>query len=240
MIWKLFLAHVITDFILQAKKMAIGKLVFKNNLLHCLILFIISSVFLMNQLTIKLILMLITISILHGFIDYGKAFVEKKAGGKWNWLLFSGDQVLHILFIFIILGLFYPLIIQSYLSKFVVIVNSTNIFKTALFFIIISFGGSYFTASVCKGFNPNKEDKKSKEEKNSLDKAGRYIGILERIIIVASILIGRYEIIGFLIAAKSIIRHPEQKDKAFAEYFLIGTFTSFIWAAFFTFLYLKL
>jgi len=63
---------------------------------------------------------------------------------------------------------------------------------------------------------------------------------LERIIVAASILIGRYEIIGFLIAAKSIIRHQEKNEKAFAEYFLIGTFTSFVWAAVFTFLYLKL
>jgi len=240
MIWKLLLAHVLADFVLQTKKLAIGKLVFKNNFLHCLILLIISSVFFMNQLSVKLLLMIITITIFHGFIDYGKAFVEKKAEGKWNWFLFTVDQFLHLLFIILSIGLFYPLVIESYLAIFTDIVNSIAIFKIAVFFCIISFGGSYFTASICKGFNPNKKIEESKVENNSLDRAGRYIGILERIIVAASILIGRYEIIGFLIAAKSIIRHQEKNEKAFAEYFLIGTFTSFVWAAVFTFLYLKL
>ncbi len=53
-------------------------------------------------------------------------------------------------------------------------------------------------------------------------------------------LIGRFEIIGFLVASKSIIRYQNTTNESFAEYFLIGTFTSFIWAAGFTFLFLKI
>jgi len=234
MIWKLLLAHVLTDFLLQTKKMATSKLKLKINSLHCLILFVTSSVFLMNMLTIKALILLLVISVMHGLIDFGKASIEEKADGQWNWFLFSLDQLLHILTLFIILGLFYPSVIQLCILKFSNIMNSINIFKIAVFFFAISFGGSFFTASVCAGFKP------SEQTDNSLDKAGRYIGILERIIVSASILIGRYEIIGFLIAAKSIIRHQEKNEKAFAEYFLIGTFTSFIWAALFTFLYLKM
>lgn len=234
MIWKLLLAHVLTDFLFQSNEMATGKLKFKNNLYHCLILLAISSVLLMNSLPVKTIFMLLLISIFHGIIDFGKAKIDVKISGQLNWFLFSLDQLLHILSILLILSLFFPTCVETSILKFTGILNSINFFKIAVFFFVISFGGSYFTASVCKGFNP------SEKSDNSLERAGRYIGILERIIVSASILIGRFEIIGFLIAAKSIIRHQEKNEKAFAEYFLIGTFTSFIWAALFTFLYLKL
>lgn len=44
-------------------------------------------------------------------------------------------------------------------------------------------------------------------------------------LILAFLLMGRYEVIGFLIAAKSIIRFGE-KDKDQTEYFLAGTLLS--------------
>lgn len=60
--------------------------------------------------------------------------------------------------------------------------------------------------------------------------AGKLIGTLERWLILVFILIGRYEVIGFLIAAKSIIRFGEGKkgeeDKDRTEYFLAGTLLS--------------
>ena len=55
--------------------------------------------------------------------------------------------------------------------------------------------------------------------------AGQLIGILERWLILVFILIGHYEVIGFLIAAKSIIRFGE-KDHDKTEYFLAGTLLS--------------
>jgi hypothetical protein len=63
----------------------------------------------------------------------------------------------------------------------------------------------------------------------SLQNAESYIGMLERLFILAFVLFGRWEGGGFLIAAKSIFRfadikgHPERK---LTEYFLIGTLLS--------------
>jgi hypothetical protein len=72
--------------------------------------------------------------------------------------------------------------------------------------------------------------------------AGRIVGYLERLIVFFLVLFGQYEAIGFVIAAKAVIRFPEisggRKNKkggrktpgqvrAQAEYFLIGTFLSF-------------
>jgi hypothetical protein len=63
----------------------------------------------------------------------------------------------------------------------------------------------------------------------SLQNAGSYIGMLERLFILAFVLSGRWEGIGFLIAAKSIFRFADIKghpDRKLTEYFLIGTLLS--------------
>lgn len=64
-----------------------------------------------------------------------------------------------------------------------------------------------------------------------LDKAGLWIGRLERILILTFILLQRFEAIGFLIAAKSIFRFSEIRSpdgRKEAEYILIGTMISFV------------
>ncbi len=65
----------------------------------------------------------------------------------------------------------------------------------------------------------------------SLKDAGKWIGILERCIILACIAAGRYEGVGILIAAKSILRFNDLKgehSQKQTEYVLIGTLMSFI------------
>ena len=63
--------------------------------------------------------------------------------------------------------------------------------------------------------------------------AGKYIGWLERGLALTFILIGHPEGVGFLLAAKSILRFrdvQDQTDRHQAEYIIIGTFLSFGWA----------
>lgn len=63
-----------------------------------------------------------------------------------------------------------------------------------------------------------------------LEKGGKLIGQLERAIIFLLVLAGHPEGVGFLIAAKSILRFGEIKDarqRQEAEYIIIGTFMSF-------------
>ena len=56
--------------------------------------------------------------------------------------------------------------------------------------------------------------------------AGALIGNLERILTIIFVIIGQYEAIGFIIAAKSILRFKDT-DTAKTEYVLAGTFLSF-------------
>ncbi|GAB2537606.1 DUF3307 domain-containing protein [Rufibacter soli] len=60
---------------------------------------------------------------------------------------------------------------------------------------------------------------------NELKEAGRWIGIIERVLIITFVLLNQYEAIGFLIAAKTIIRFKET-DQRKSEYFLFGTLLS--------------
>lgn len=61
--------------------------------------------------------------------------------------------------------------------------------------------------------------------------AGRVIGLLERGLIFALILLGQPEGVGLLMAAKSILRFGAVKDdRALSEYVIIGTLASFGWA----------
>jgi hypothetical protein len=67
----------------------------------------------------------------------------------------------------------------------------------------------------------------------TLQNAGTYIGMLERLMVFAFIVTGHWEGIGFLIAAKSVLRYGDLKevhDRRLTEYVLIGTLLSFGWA----------
>jgi len=66
-----------------------------------------------------------------------------------------------------------------------------------------------------------------------LTRGGQYIGWLERFLVLLLLLMDQPNGIGFLIAAKSILRFGEIKDatqRKVAEYIIIGTFLSFGWA----------
>lgn len=60
----------------------------------------------------------------------------------------------------------------------------------------------------------------------NIKNAGALIGNLERILTIIFVIIGQYEAIGFIIAAKSILRFKDT-DTAKTVYVLAGTFLSF-------------
>lgn len=56
--------------------------------------------------------------------------------------------------------------------------------------------------------------------------AGRFIGVLERLLAYAFVLQGQYTAIGLILAAKGFARFREMDQRDFAEYVLIGTLLS--------------
>lgn len=64
------------------------------------------------------------------------------------------------------------------------------------------------------------------ENNDQLPRAGRLIGILERILVLTFVLVDALSAVGWLIAAKSILRFKDT-DTLKAEYVLAGTLLSF-------------
>ncbi|MEP1767603.1 MAG: DUF3307 domain-containing protein [Sulfitobacter sp.] len=66
---------------------------------------------------------------------------------------------------------------------------------------------------------------------DGLEYAGRIIGLMERGLIFLMVMIGEPSGIGFLIAAKSILRFDTvSRDQKMSEYVIIGTLASYGWA----------
>ena len=74
------------------------------------------------------------------------------------------------------------------------------------------------------------EQSENEESLKGMPNAGKWIGYLERILILTFIYTNNIEGIGFLLAAKSVFRFGElnrAKDIRVTEYVMIGTFVSF-------------
>lgn len=81
---------------------------------------------------------------------------------------------------------------------------------------------------VTKAEDDVKLNKKISFISDSPPKAGLWIGILERNLILILCVSNHLSSIGFLIAMKALTRFKQFDDKSFSEYYLIGTMLSII------------
>jgi hypothetical protein len=73
----------------------------------------------------------------------------------------------------------------------------------------------------------------SRERQQGLEQAGKWIGMLERLLVFAAVLGHVESLIGFVIAAKAVLRLPEAREthsRQLAEYYLVGSLASLAWA----------
>lgn len=214
---KLLLAHLIGDFILQSDKWVKDKEEKKEKsiflYLHTAIHLALVLLFVMET---NFIIYGIVIAISHGIIDWLKLKFQKK---KTKRIWFLADQLLHLLMLIIIVLLYNNTSIDlQNIDNYIWLLITGVVLLTKPTSILIKNIISIWTPE-----NKNKED-------NSLQNAGNYIGILERLFVFCFILTNHFEAIGFLLAAKSIFRFgdlKEAKDRKLTEYVLIGTLLSF-------------
>ena len=93
--------------------------------------------------------------------------------------------------------------------------------------VIVATVGADFVATI---LNPEARPDNSTEVGAATARRGRTIGILERLVIVTLVVVDQWAGIAFVIAAKSLARFKEFDDRDFAEYYLIGTLTSALFA----------
>ncbi len=89
--------------------------------------------------------------------------------------------------------------------------------------LVSVYGGHWFTRWVLSRFRLCMES-------HGLRGAGEWVGYLERALIYILVIMGFSSVLGFVVAAKSVARFEELKDRRFSEYFLVGTLASITWA----------
>lgn len=218
LVLKLVLAHAIGDFVLQPDQWVKDKTIKKHKskylyfhvLIHALALLI------LLQFNTNYWIGIVSIVVSHYIIDVIKLNLTKKINPR---LLFILDQIAHLIVISIVTITYtqYSFDINTLYSK--------NVLALLLSLIAITSIASVIMRLVMSKWILDEDD-----ANDSLEKAGKYIGILERLFVFGFIIINQWSAIGLLIAAKSVFRFGDlskAKDRKLTEYILIGTLLSF-------------
>lgn|SRR5690242_5127166 len=216
---KLFLAHLIGDFLLQPaswirakeeKKFGAWQLYF-----HAFIHGALSFLLVWRADFVIAALLIVAI---HFIIDVFKVSIQRD---KTKRVLFFIDQLLHFISLYAIWLVYEHISFSMAFLKD----EKTILLITLLLFLTkpVSFAIRIFISK----WTP---DTDSGDDLTSLQSAGKYIGILERLLVFVFMIMNEWQAVGFLLAAKSIFRFgnlQEARDRKLTEYILIGTLLSF-------------
>lgn len=213
-----FIAHILTDFTFQSNKWAKDKIDngFKSKSLksHLIIYFLLSWIF---SLQWNFVIVSLVLTLAHYIIDGFKKTITNN--NKLKNAAFFIDQSLHILSIAVIVTLFFEYIPINPVIHFTL---STKILLIAAAYLLCTKPANIIIKEILNDYNINT----SKEGTQDIPNVGKLIGNVERILALTLILNGQYESVGFIIAAKSILRFKDS-DTAKTEYVLVGTLLSF-------------
>ncbi|MCX8524868.1 DUF3307 domain-containing protein [Chryseobacterium formosus] len=216
---QLILAHLLGDFILQPNSWVADK---ENRKLkspylyiHVLIHIILSLIFLWD---LKLWWVAILVGISHFIIDASKLTFQNNQNKK-RW--FFIDQILHVA---VIGG------VSLYFNEFnFEFFKDQNFLKIVMGALFLTTPASIFIKILLSSWTPVTEEEGNMQTE-SLSSAGKYIGILERLLVFTFIVVNHWEGVGFMVAAKSVFRFSDlaqAKQRKLTEYVLIGTLLSF-------------
>lgn len=227
---KLILAHLLGDFFLQPQKWVKDKEKkrLKSKWLYVHIVIHITLMFLILW-DIRQWLLILSIGLLHFIIDSAKIIFQKKKNKIW---LFALDQLLHLATILILTPLFIN-------EDFEVVFSISKILLLLVCGLFLTTPTSIIMKTVFSKWDISKITKGNE----SLKDAGKYIGILERLLVFTFIIVGQWAAVGFLITAKSVFRFGDltaSKERKLTEYILIGTLISFGIAVATSLLYLNI
>ncbi|MDO3423602.1 DUF3307 domain-containing protein [Chryseobacterium sp. APV1] len=216
---QLILAHLFGDFILQPNSWVAEKeskkLKSRYLYLHVLIHTILSFIFLWNT---QLWWVAVLVGFSHFIIDAAKlSFQTAKSKKSWFFI----DQALHIA---VIAG------VSFYFNEFNLdFLKNQEILKIIMAALFLTTPASIFIKILLSSWTPVPETQNNIQTE-SLSSAGKYIGILERLLVFTFIVVNHWEGVGFMVAAKSVFRFSDlaqAKQRKLTEYVLIGTLLSF-------------
>jgi hypothetical protein len=224
---RLIIAHLLADFVFQTNNMVKGK---KEKGLgsaqfkwHIIIVAVLTYIFLADWANWWAP---IGISLVHGIIDWVKISIKKD-----NVWLYTGDQLAHLISIIFLWLILTPNTLGEIVNLSSYEWNTNHLF-IAIAYIVVSLPSGVLIGYLTKSWQVDIDENKKEE---SLKDAGKWIGILERLLILTFIIFNQWEPIGFLLAAKSVFRFSDLKkgkEQKKTEYILIGTLLSFTLAIF--------
>lgn len=211
---KLFLAHLLTDFVFQS-----GKWIENRNARHFQSPYLyfhglLTGIFALLFLGLNYWLYAIVISVSHIVIDGWKSYQPRKLS------YFLIDQLLHVL---VMLACWYHAFFSWHelVLYWTYLTTSFNFWVILTGFVFLSQPSSIAIGLMTKRWSdqlPNSQ---------GLTNAGKWIGILERSLILIFLLQNQFAAIGLLITAKGLLRFSEKdRQEEKTEYVLIGSLTS--------------
>lgn len=215
---QILFAHLLGDFVLQPDKWVQNKKAKKYRspylywhiAVHTLLLFVLLGFQLVYWKAILLIVLT------HFLIDLGKISFEKSRNQA---LLFVLDQAAHLAVLLLAINIYYPFSIP--LEE----VNNVDTLLFGVALVMVTFVVSIVMRQIMNSWELEEND-----QQTSLPRAGKYIGMLERLLVFCFIILQQWPAIGWLITAKSVFRFSDltrAKDRKLTEYILIGTLLSF-------------
>lgn len=219
---RLLIAHLAGDFIFQKKSWITHRAAFKwrsgflyaNAGIVALLSWVLSGYY-----TVWMIPVLIFV--VHACTDIAKSYAPDNA------VVFSIDQALHLAATAMAAWLYLDCFGTE--ISFGWLFNNLPVWTYIAAYLIVMWPMGIIIAILTRRWQAENETG------DGLRDAGRYIGMLERILILTFIFMNQFSAIGFLIAAKSVMRFGDIRDSSNrkgAEYILIGTMISFATAIF--------
>lgn len=210
----LLMAHAIGDFYLQSdkycKKKEESKLKSPFLYIHSIIIGLLSWAFVP---TMDFGLYALLVFATHLLIDAMKLYMRK---GLWSFLI---DQIAHIMVLCFIAHQYIP---QCHLPiQNIDFLDHISVPVFAFAILCCLKPTNILIKLILERYKIGEG-----ESCRSMKNAGALIGNLERILTLVFVLISQYEAVGFIIAAKSILRFKDT-DTAKTEYVLAGTLLSF-------------
>lgn len=89
-------------------------------------------------------------------------------------------------------------------------------------------GGTAGPGRTTDAEGPDEPEPPAGLDDSGLEGSGQLIGILERLLGLVLVLMGEWAALAVVLAAKSIARFEELRDRPFAEYYLVGTLASLL------------
>lgn len=222
---RLLIAHIFADFYLQTERMCEEKLNlcswkgWRMQMLHALIHALFTYVLVMDWINwfIPLVVLVshLVIDILKVFFLLKGQYLTNVVRSNWECVLFFVDQALHVLILWL-------------LVKNVNIADNAaicSILNTKYLSYVVAGLIALKPTSIFIGKFTSRWNNEFSMTKGLLD-AGKWIGYAERVLVLIFMFLETYEALGFLIAAKSLLRFQETDTKR-TEYVLIGTLLSF-------------